>query len=154
RRMPAGQGAGSIDDNEPATVRAAVEPTRADGFSSRRTPDASDARPAPIVAGAVSAQKPEAARNSNVLFTRQSPVLSVETTGPRSITIGKGATYVVTLNNSGDAAAQDVKVTVRIPAWTEVMGATATNGSAQPGGDDATQPLTWQVPRLEAKGKE
>jgi uncharacterized repeat protein (TIGR01451 family) len=81
-------------------------------------------------------------------------VLGVETVGPRSITIGKEATYTVAVSNSGDAAAQDVKVSVRIPPWTEVVGATATSGSAQAATDTATEPLTWIIPRLEANGKE
>lgn len=95
-----------------------------------------------------------ASRGANVLFTRQSPILGVETVGPRSITIGKEATYTVAIANSGDAAAQEVKVSVRIPSWTDVVGATATSGTAQAATDTASEPLTWIIPRLEANAKE
>ena len=38
------------------------------------------------------------------LITRKSPNISIETTGPRRITIGKEAKYTVTCSNAGDVA--------------------------------------------------
>ncbi len=64
------------------------------------------------------AAEPSAAPSENVLFKRQSPLLSVETAGPRTVVIGKEALYTVTINNGGDVAAQDLVVGVKIPDWT------------------------------------
>ncbi len=143
RRMPTGQATALPRDDQPTV---ATKPTPAE------TETSDTASPPSVVTSPIRAAT--TSRPNNVLFTRQSPLLGVETTGPRSITIGKEATYTVTLANSGDAAAQDVKVSVRIPPWTEVVGATSTSGSAQTATDATGEPLTWNVPRLEAKSKE
>jgi uncharacterized repeat protein (TIGR01451 family) len=89
-----------------------------------------------------------------LLFTRQSPLVSVETTGPRTIVIGKEATYVVTIKNSGDVGAQDLAVTVKVPEWTDVAGAQASVGTTRVAAADANEPFQWKIPRLEAHGKE
>lgn len=103
----------------------------------------------------------------NVLFTRKSPLVSIETSGPRSIVVGKEATYVVSIRNSGEVAAQDVVVNVRVPQWADVASAKATTGSAElsqsaafeaapnsgiTGGAD--QPVQWSISRLEAQKSE
>ena len=44
--------------------------------------------------------------SGSVLFSRQSPLVTVETTGPRTIVLGKEANYVVTIKNSGDVGAR------------------------------------------------
>ena len=107
--------------------------------SSRR--DAADSDDKPSSSGAL-------------LFTRQSPLVSVETTGPRTIVIGKEATYVVTIKNSGDVGAQDLAVTVKIPEWTDVAGAQASAGTTRVAAADANEPFQWKIPRLEAHAKE
>ncbi len=103
-----------------------------------------------------------------MLIARQSPLLSVETTGPRSITIGKPATYTVTVRNTGEMAAQDLVVTVRVPEWADVLEARGSTGAAQlpvvhadaAGTNQAAatnggmQPVEWNLPRLEARSKE
>ncbi|MHC4406017.1 MAG: CARDB domain-containing protein, partial [Planctomycetota bacterium] len=91
----------------------------------------------------------------DLLFTRQSPILSVETIGPRRITVGKPSTYELTVRNTGQVAADQVVVAVDLPTWTEVTGAEAskgTTGSAASG--EAGKRLQWQVGRLEAKGSQ
>ncbi|MDZ4817550.1 MAG: hypothetical protein SGJ20_01105, partial [Planctomycetota bacterium] len=115
-----------------------------------------------------------AAVDTDVLITRQSPLLSVETAGPRTIVVGKEATYNVVITNSGEVAAQDVTVTIRIPEWAEVVSAKPTMGTSQLGHSTsvdssaggiqptsggtsaqlAAQPFQWNLPRLEARGKE
>ncbi len=105
---------------------------------------------------------------NGVLIARQSPLLSVETTGPRSITIGKPATYTVTVRNTGEMAAQDLVVTVRVPEWADVLEARGSTGAAQlpvvhadaaganqaAATNGAMQPVEWNLPRLEARSKE
>ena len=75
--------------------------------------------------------EPVAESNANLLFAHKSPVLSVETKGPRHIAIGKEAAYEVTIQNSGDVVADEVVVFIGLPAWADIAGAEA---SAAPRG--------------------
>lgn len=115
---------------------------------------------APIVAGpslgpAVGptlAPQPTRAPGDNGVFVRQSPVLAVETVGPKRISVGKEAAYEIQLRNSGEIAADQVVLTIEIPSWTEVTGAEASVGSTTPALNNGT--LQWKVGRLEARGRE
>ncbi len=110
-------------------------------------------RPSSRVSASEKSAPDSAAQNGSVGLTRQSPMVSVETTGPRTIVIGREATYMVTIKNSGDAAAQDVAATVKIPEWTDVVSAEATSGTTKVAGD-ANEPFQWKIPRLESHSKE
>ena len=68
-----------------------------------------------------------------MLINHKSPVLSVETIGPRKIVVGKEAAYEVVLQNSGEQAAEEVAVTVDLPGWAEVAGTSASTGEVQAG---------------------
>ncbi|MEX2186950.1 MAG: hypothetical protein WD875_09160 [Pirellulales bacterium] len=115
---------------------------------------------------AVEATKPpqstqDAAAASSALLASKSPVLSVRTVGPRTVTIGKAATYQLLLENSGDAAANEVLVTVKLPAWAEIEGAQATAGVAKaPGKENSKDALSngeglqWRVSRLDPGAKQ
>ncbi len=74
----------------------------------------------------------DAAQEPSVLIDHKSPLLSVETIGPRKIVVGKEAAYEVLLQNSGDVAAEEVTVTVGLPDWAEVAGASASSGEVHP----------------------
>jgi uncharacterized repeat protein (TIGR01451 family) len=90
-----------------------------------------------------------------MLMTRKGPVLSVETLGPRRISVGKESTYEVGMVNSGDVAADDMVVFVSLPEWAEVAGAEVSNGSAEA---NVSRPepgiLQWRLGHLDAKGRE
>lgn len=154
RRMPTGQAAGLPREDQgdlpSGEIDLPAQPTR----TASRNPVGIAAQPNKATGSGAIEAGTSGSRGKNVLFSRQSPVLGVETVGPRSITIGKEATYTVNLMNTGDAAAQDLKVAIRIPAWTEVVGATASSGAAQPASINSNEPLTWTVPRLEPNAKE
>jgi uncharacterized repeat protein (TIGR01451 family) len=94
--------------------------------------------------------------DSNVLFVRQSPILSVETVGPRRITVGKVSSYEVKVQNAGQVAAEDVVVTIDLPQSAEVLATEASAGSADslPASAGASGQVQWKVGRLEAKGIE
>jgi len=100
------------------------------------------------------------AANAPLLVTRQSPQISVETSGPRTITVGKEATYEILLKNTGDLAASDVSVTVRIPDFAELTGSKSTSGTSESGapGDNTaangSYSVQWRVPRVEAQSRE
>ena len=63
--------------------------------------------------------KPLASRsqesNDRLLMARKSPNISIETTGPRRISVGKEAAYQISVENAGEFAAEDVVVYVDVP---------------------------------------
>jgi len=77
--------------------------------------------------------------------------LSVETTGPRRIVVGKEGTYQVTVRNQGGVAAEQVVVSVDLPEWTELAGAEATSGATGVSQKaDRPAQFRWTLGRLEA----
>ncbi|HEY4307867.1 MAG TPA: hypothetical protein VGN12_00320 [Pirellulales bacterium] len=81
-----------------------------------------------------------------------SPSISVETIGPRKISIGKQSTYKLVLKNTGAVAAREVVVTIAVPEFAEVVEAKGTTGSTEPApGHDG---LCWKLNTLAAQGKE
>jgi uncharacterized repeat protein (TIGR01451 family) len=90
-----------------------------------------------------------------VLMARKSPLLTVETVGPRRIMVGKESVYELMIHNSGEVAAEDVAVFVNLPAWADMSGAEATTGTTQLGAPgDLARPLQWGVGQLAAGGRE
>lgn len=89
------------------------------------------------------------------LFSTESPAVSVETSGPRRIVVGKEGTYEVVVRNRSAVAAEQVVVSVDLPQWTEVSGS-ETSAGAVGTGRATTQPgqLRWTLPRLEPQGAE
>jgi hypothetical protein len=103
--------------------------------------------------------RPAAAAGSGafggVLLTRQSPNLRVETIGPRRIAVGKVSSYEISMINSGEVPAEELVVTIDLPAWADVQGSEATQGAAQSTTAAAAgRQLLWKVGRLEAKGRQ
>ncbi len=96
----------------------------------------------------------EPAQEPSVLVNRKSPVLSVETIGPRKIVVGKEAAFEVVLQNSGEQAAEEVAVTVGLPDWAEVAGASASTGEVLAAASDRAAPCRWMLRRIEAHSKE
>lgn len=101
------------------------------------------------------AQPVERPTNSGeeVLFTRQSAMLNVGTAGPKSVVIGKPASYRVVVQNAGNQPANAVVVSVRLPNWTEVVSNQATTGSAA---ISSTSPglIEWHLEEVPARGQE
>jgi uncharacterized repeat protein (TIGR01451 family) len=93
--------------------------------------------------------------NENVLFRRLGPALVVETLGPRRIVVGKEAAYRVVLRNMGDVASGQAEVTIQVPEWADVAGATPTRGKMLlPAPSKSEDGMKWQVPGLRAGGSE
>ncbi len=111
--------------------------------------------PARAIQGVASTIQPPAGSSNRVLLDGEGPALSVQTTGPRKITVGKESTYELILRNTGNAAAEDVVVLVDIPEWADLLGADASAGSTQAAspGDDSC-PLAWRVGRVEAAAQQ
>ena len=96
----------------------------------------------------------ETAQEPSVLMDRKSPLLSVETIGPRKIVVGKEAAYAVLLKNSGKVAAEDVTVTVTLPDWAEVAGVAPSTGEVHPVEQGHHEPCRWALGRIEARSSE
>lgn len=92
--------------------------------------------------------------DERVLFSRSSPVLMVETTGPRRIVIGKEAIYKVYLKNSGNSAAREVLVTVKVPDWAEIAGADAGSSGFVSRAGDKADTIQWSMKRLDPQAAE
>jgi uncharacterized repeat protein (TIGR01451 family) len=98
---------------------------------------------------------PAAAEERNLLFSRKSPVLSVETVGPRQIAVGKESVYEVTIQNRGEVSAENVVVYVNLPAWTQLVGAQPSSGATHAASpDQAVQRFQWQVGNLPPQSRE
>lgn len=96
-----------------------------------------------------------AVAGDHLLMVRKSPVLSVETLGPRKITVGKEAVYQLHLVNSGEVSAEGVVVHVQLPAWADLAGAESSVGSAQyDQASESARPLSWRVGTLSAGSRE
>jgi uncharacterized repeat protein (TIGR01451 family) len=159
-------------DASPRDLDANVAQVAARPLAAQRTaPAASDEKPlgepvlgsaseaTPVLGkAAIAAEKTSAAAKSDgdgMLFAHKGPLLSIETSGPRRITVGKESTYEVTVVNSGEVAAEDLVVSVALPESAEVMGAEPSVGAAQVFG--AQQPagtVQWAIKRLDAKARE
>ncbi len=111
------------------------------------------AQPAPA------AERTEAANdagrtNEPVLHSGQSPVLSVETIGPRRVVIGKKAMFKVAVRNTGNVAAQDVVLTVEVPENVEIVGAEGQSIGSTKRVDDNLETILWTIPKMERHSRE
>ena len=90
-----------------------------------------------------------------VLFARQSPVLGVETVGPRRIIVGKESAFEITVRNTGRVAADQTVVNIGLPVWTDVLGAEVSSGSTNSASSvDGTREFVWKVGKLSALDEE
>jgi uncharacterized repeat protein (TIGR01451 family) len=89
-----------------------------------------------------------------VLIARKGPILSVDTTGPRTIAVGRESTYQVNLRNSGEVAADDLVLHVTLPEWTEVVGLNVTVGDAPMPEKTQGGAIVWRVGHVDAKSQQ
>ncbi|MCS7303812.1 MAG: DUF11 domain-containing protein [Thermoguttaceae bacterium] len=111
----------------------------------------------PRVTRPSSSQNParSGSESETLLMAPQSPILSIQTHGPRRITVGKEAPYEVVIQNSGSVAANDLVVTVELPPWAEVLSAEASVGSTQaPRATEKASQFLWRIGRLEPRAQE
>jgi len=139
----------STPTGRPVIAQRIVPRGSADGVSSQaQVPVSASVKSAPPMVTKSLTQK-------SVLFSRKGPMLSVETAGPRKISVGKESAYAVSIYNSGEAAADEVVVYVNLPAWADVVAAEASTGATHlnsPGGTG--EPFAWSIGRLAARGRE
>ncbi len=96
-----------------------------------------------------------AANENGILFARKSPVISVETLGPRKIAVGKESVYEVKIINSGEVVAEDLIVFVNLPEWADVIGSESSTGTPQAVAADQVPPaFQWKINHLQPKSQE
>jgi hypothetical protein len=136
----------------------ASDPSDSEPLSNRRL----TAEPLPASDGVGDGrEQPKAGRSAAsadadmLLIENLSPVLAVQTRGPRTIVVGKPAAYVVDVANRSDVAAKDVVVRMNIPQWVEVAQQSPTTGAVEVRPDDSGNGvLSWRVDRLNGRTQE
>ncbi len=83
-----------------------------------------------------------------------SPVLLVETNGPREITLGKPGLYEVSVRNIGRGTGNQVRVTVALPLWAEVVEQVPTTGAVEITANAGKQDLVWMIQQIDPQKEE
>ncbi|MBA4017939.1 MAG: hypothetical protein C0483_12245 [Pirellula sp.] len=97
----------------------------------------------------------QSSRQSAVLTAFNSPEITVETVGPKRISIGREATYRVLVRNRGQSQAEQVVVTVGIPQWAEIAQLHGTTGHTTSADEHAAgKPLEWTIDLLSGRAEE
>lgn len=76
------------------------------------------------------------------------PVISVETRGPREITLGKPGLYEVIVRNIGQAMGNQVRVTIVLPAWAEIVEQVPATGTVEVNKHGPTQNVVWLIEQI------
>lgn len=88
------------------------------------------------------------------LMDGASPNLQLTTTGPGTVIVGREASYVVILSNTGTSVADEVAVELRIPAGAELVSATGSDGTTRfEGEQDQEGLIRWDIGRIGSHGK-
>ncbi len=123
--------------------------------AAEKVPAAAEKTAEKVPAAAESPAAPAQPDGGGVLIARKGPAISVETVGPRRITVGRESTYEVGITNSGEAAGEELTVFVSLPEWAEVVGAEASSGAAQVNvTGQVAGTVQWKLGHLDAKGHE
>lgn len=127
------------------------ETTVSPAESTPESPQSAGAFAGRTTSGAIKPSAAVAPEDEDLLFTQSMPVLVSKVSGPRTITVGREATYRVLLANRGDVGANRVVTTITVPEWAEVVSADAALGEIERDESMADGGvLTWQAGRLDA----
>ena len=97
----------------------------------------------------------DSGKTDHVLITQHAPQLTTSVAGPRTVSVGRPADFRITVRNGGRVNAKDLVVSVRIPAWAEVVGKNPSLGTVQvtkAEGDETV--LAWKMTSLDARANE
>ena len=92
------------------------------------------------------------ARARDLLMMGQTPMIASRVNGPRSIVVGRKATYSVVLANVGQAGAEGLEARILAPAWADVVTTRATRGAIKRDPSSETPGLiVWQLGDFSSK---
>lgn len=136
----------------PATTRAVTIEPKPDSAMEEHDNIVSPQTPAPRIADRRSNTNASSTSTSarNVLITRKSPVLSVETIGPSRVLIGREAKYTVVLSNAGTVNANGVQVSVSVPDGCDVVGFDPSFGQTRDPQVPEKRGIIWMLDQLPA----
>lgn len=131
--------------------RAAVQPPASrSGPSSRRIPSGISASTA-----ARSARAPviDTRAITETAVSGRSPALRVDVAGPQGISVGKPASYLITIVNESDTAAPETQLRLSVPAFVTIGETQPSEGEAGMQADETgAARLMWSLPGIGARG--
>jgi hypothetical protein len=86
----------------------------------------------------------------DVLMSTEQPVIVSHVEGPRSILVGREASYRVVLENTSHIDAQNLTAAIQVPEWADLVDVASTQGEVACTGDDDSNGLEWRLPELSA----
>ena len=87
-------------------------------------------------------------QNKKMLLSSKQPLIVSNVEGPRSILVGREATYRITLENSGEVSARSLAVEIRIPEWAEIVEASPSSGKVVRNATGETGIFNWSLEEL------
>lgn len=98
---------------------------------------------------------PIARPERGVLQTMQQPVIISHVEGPRSILVGREATYQVTLENTSTNAASNLSAEITVPEWAELLDAMSTSGVVERANQTSSgSGLDWKLNELAGRSSQ
>ncbi len=92
---------------------------------------------------------------NGVLQTSQQPVIVSHVEGPKSVIVGREATFQVTLENTSSTAATDLSAQISVPEWAELVDAMSTSGVVERSSQGADAGvLEWKLRELEPRASQ
>ncbi len=89
--------------------------------------------------------------HGDVLTSAEQPVIMSHVEGPRSILVGKEASYRVVLENTSQAEAQNLSAAVKVPEWADLVDVVCSAGIVEQSRDGKNaDTLQWHLPKLGA----
>ncbi|MGL4514431.1 MAG: CARDB domain-containing protein [Lacipirellulaceae bacterium] len=90
-----------------------------------------------------------AASTDNVLMSQRTAMVVSRVEGPRTIVVGREATYRVEVANRGDASAEKLVTRVSVPTWAEVVASAPSAGAVERlAAEDGASEVVWQMNEL------
>jgi len=103
----------------------------------------------PVVPQSSKVIEPMDRPESSLLQTTRQPVIVSRVEGPRSIMVGREATYQVTLENTSSTPATDLLAEINVPEWAELVDAMSTSGVVERSDQGANAgTLEWKLRKL------
>jgi len=119
------------------------------------------ARPAPTMPSTTSTSSTTSppvasvAAGSDLLVSHTNPEITVDTLGPRRVSIGRPAEYRIVVRNRGEGEARDVVVSLQLPEHVEIAGLHGSSGSSTSADEVAAgSPLQWRLDGVAGRSEE
>lgn len=148
---PAANGAASIGSAPPAAKEEPKQQITLEPEPQAVTPQPTSIPRQTLSAVETPAPRPQPTNTNATLFAVNSPAVIVDTTGPKSLVIGKPSTYRIHARNMGDASARQVTIQMVLPQGIQLQDLRGTLGSPrQVQTQTGMMAIQWDIPVLPA----